>query len=372
MDWELIEDDATLHRVLAQYAGASAVAVDTEFMRRNTFYPKVALLQLCFEDKAWLVDPLAISDLAPLRALMAEPGLVKVLHSPSEDLEVFQRWLGELPRPLFDTQRAAALTGRDFGLGYRALVHDICDVDLPKDETRSDWLQRPLTEAQCQYAAQDVVYLLDVYRALRDESRAQGKLDWVLADGADAVNAQAGGPGSYYPRIKSAWKLDRHQLGALAALCQWREQTARNKDKPRSWIIDDQACLQIARGNPGDLAQLRAQVELPPAALRRYGEALLEVLSQQKAVPESDLPAPLPPPLSARQRDQGKKLKRRVRAIAAELNVAPEILLQSRDYEALVREARGESNGERPPHWRGWRDEVVIQPLRELLREGGA
>lgn len=370
MDWELIESDARLREVLAANAGADAVAMDTEFMRRNTFYPKVALLQLCFDGSAWLVDPLAIDDLAPLQALMADPERVKVLHSPSEDLEVFKCWLGELPRPLFDTQRAAALLGRDFGLGYRALVQQVCDVDLPKDETRSDWLQRPLSEAQCQYAAQDVVYLLAVYRALRDECRAAGKLEWLLADGADAVAAQDGAPASYYPRIKSAWKLDRQQLGVLAALCQWREQTARVKDKPRSWIIDDQACLQIARGTPESLAELRDQVELPAAAIRRYGDAIVEVVAQQRGVPASDLPDRLPGPLSARQREQSKKLKRRARAIAGELEVAPEILLQSRDYEALLREAEGRGPGEPPVHWQGWRGEAVIQPLRELLREG--
>ena len=371
MDWQLIEDDATLREVLAQNAGATAVAVDTEFMRRNTFYPKVALLQLCFDTEAWLVDPLKIFDLSPLQSLMSDPKVMKVLHSPSEDLEVFGIWLDTMPEPMFDTQRAAALLDRGFGLGYRALVQQVCEVDLPKDETRSDWLQRPLSEAQCHYAAQDVVYLLTVYHRLLADCQEQGKLDWVLSDGLDAIRTQASGPPSYYPRIKSAWKLNQRQLGALAAICEWRDSTARSKDKPRSWIIDDQACLQLATAHPADRAQLRAEVGLPEGALRRYGDDLLEVLAHQVQVAESDLPPSLPAPLSAKQRDQGKRLRREARQIAGRLEVAPEILLQGRDYEALIRESEspGTEAVARPQHWLGWRGEVVIEPLRQFLQE---
>lgn len=367
MDWQLIDNDAALQALLLDNAQAPAVAVDTEFMRRNTFYPQVALLQLCFGGEAWLIDPLAIDNLDPLRALMTEPAMVKVLHSPSEDLEVFSRWLGALPRPLFDTQRAAALVNRGFGLGYRALVQQICEVDLPKDETRSDWLQRPLSPAQCEYAAQDVVYLLQVYRVLRQQCEDRSRLHWVLADGETAVAALEQGAGPYYPRIKSAWKLDPDALAALVALSEWREQTARDRDKPRSWIIDDQACLAIAQARPRDRNQLRAAVELPPPAARRYTDAILAVLAQQAANGTAP-PDPLPAPLSARERELVKRLKKRAREIAEALDIAPEALVQGRDYEALLRQAQGHAIPP-PAHWSGWRDEHAIQPLRAALRE---
>lgn len=370
MDWQLIESDADLREMVAANADAPAVAIDTEFMRRNTFYPQVALVQLCFGPSAWLVDPLKLQDPSPLGHLLANPAIVKVLHSASEDLEVFQRWLGVLPEPLFDTQRAAAMVNRGFGLGYRALVEQICRVDLPKDETRSDWLQRPLTPAQYHYAAQDVEYLLPVWEVLQSECVAQGKAEWVLADGADAVHALAAPDTPYYPRIKSAWKLDRRQLGALARISDWRERTARDRDKPRSWIIDDQACLQLASHDPVDRGQLRARVELPPAALKRYGDELLAMLAKQRDVPDAELPSPLPPPLGASQRNRAKALKREARSIASELAMAPEVLLQSRDYEALLREADGEQAVE-PLHWSGWRGQLVIKPLRELLAGQG-
>ena len=256
MDWQLIESDEALQQVLARGAGSEAVIVDTEFMRRNTFYPQVALVQLCFANEeagsatGWLIDPLAIEDPAPLIELFTDPGMVKVLHSASEDMEVFQNWLGVLPQPLFDTQRAAAMVGRGFGLGYRALVHEICDVDLPKGETRSDWLQRPLTESQCEYAALDVTWLLPVWRELHKQCEQQGKQEWVLADGHDAMGALGTAVTDYHKRIKTAWKLNPRQLGSLAAICAWREKTARSRDKPRSWIIDDKACLTLAQQDP--------------------------------------------------------------------------------------------------------------------------
>jgi ribonuclease D len=373
MDWQLIESDEALREMLAQGAGSEAVIVDTEFMRRNTFYPQVALVQLCFARQdtpdahtAWLIDPLTIKDPGPLAALLTDPNVVKVLHSVSEDLEVFQNWLGVQPQPLFDTQRAAGLVGRGFGMGYRALVDSICDVDLPKGETRSDWLQRPLTQSQCEYAALDVTWLLPVWRKLDRECEEQGKRDWVLADGLTASGNLGTAVSDYYKRIKTAWKLNSRELGALGAVCDWREQTARSMDKPRSWIIEDKDCLQLAQQDPRDWAELKSGVELPPPALRRYGEALLAVLDKQRAVPESDLPLPLPGPLDARQRQQVKKLKARVRAIAEGLEAAPEVLLQSKDYGLLLREVQGETVVV-PAHWQGWRRDIVLDPLRQYL-----
>ena len=369
MEWQLIESDADLQAALAADAGSSVVAVDTEFMRTNTFYPKVALVQLCFGDRALLVDPLAITDTTPLAELLTDPRLVKVLHSASEDLEVFQRWLGVLPEPLFDTQRATALLDMGFGLGYSGLVKLICDVDLPKGETRSDWLQRPLTDSQCEYAAQDVAWLLPVWRHLEDKCEAQQKDGWVLADGRDAVATFRASSYDFTKRIKTAWKLDKRALGRLVAVCNWREEMARSRNKPRGWIIDDQACLQLAQNDPQSMEELKSRVELPHSVQRRHGEDLLKVLAAQREVPEAELPARLPGPLDAAQRRQLKDMKAQVRAIAAELGCAPEALLQGKDYELLLREFHGEAV-EQPLHWQGWRLDLVLAPLRASL--GGA
>lgn len=375
MRWQLIESDAALEQLLAQEAGCKAVIVDTEFMRRNTFYPEVALVQLCFvhdaanSETAWLIDPLRIENPAPLAALLSDPNILKVLHSASEDLEVFQRWLGVLPQPLFDTQRAAALLNIGFGLGYRALVQEICAVDLPKGETRSDWLQRPLTASQCDYAGLDVTWLLPVWRELHARCLQQDRLQWVLADGRDATRTLGTETDDFHKRIKLAWKLNRRQLGALAAVCRWRERTARSRDKPRSWIIDDQTCWQLAVKDPASMAALQETVAMPAPVLRRYGEELLAVLAEQREQPDAALPDTLPCPLDARQRATIDRLRSQVRDIAGKLSMAPEVLVQSKDYELLLREATGE-NIQIPPHWSGWRNDIVLTQLRQTLASG--
>ena len=366
MEWELIDSDAALRDLLAAHEGGEAVAVDTEFMRTNTFYPEMALVQLCFGDKAWLVDPLPLTDLAPLRALLQDPRTIKILHSASEDLEVFDRWLGALPEPLFDTQRAAALVNHGFGMGYRALVLDLEGVDLPKGETRSDWLQRPLTGSQCEYAAQDVAHLLPVWRKLQGLCVEQGKLDWVLADGADTLKAFRAENPNFAQRIKSAWKLDRRATARLYALCAWREDIARSRNKPRGWIIDDNACLVLAEADPENLAAIERSDCLSAGSLRRDGEALLALLAAQRELPESGLPPRLPQPLEGPQRRQLQALKSRAKQIARDLGVAPEALLQAKDYETLLRQHLGAELPD-PPAWSGWRAERVIAPLRQAL-----
>ena len=246
-------------------------------------------------------------------------------------------------------------------------MQSLCDVDLPKGETRSDWLQRPLTQSQCEYAAQDVVYLLRVYNLLKEESLAQDKYDWVLADGADARVNLASIAADYYKKIKTAWKLDSRQLGILSAVSHWREATARSKDKPRSWIIDDKACLALAQLDPRDSTQLQ-QIDLPSPARRRYGDALLEALEKQREMAPAFLPEALPEPLTPQQRNGVKQLKSRARSIADELKLAPEILLQAKDYELLLRQGAGQTV-EEPVHWRGWRRDLVIEPLKQLVRD---
>lgn len=368
MNWQLIESDEALDAMLQRAAGSDVVMVDTEFMRRNTFYPEVALLQLCFrggdaDGTAWLVDPLKIQNTAGIVSLLTNPSVVKVLHSGSEDLEVFQHWLGILPLPLFDTQRAAAMVGLDFGLGYRSMVLELCEVDLPKGETQSDWLQRPLTESQCEYAAQDVTWLLDAYTQIATRCDAQSKTTWVLEDGVVATASLATTATDYYKRVKGAWKLPPQQLAVLIAVCDWREAKARERNKPRSWIIDDKACLQLAEHRPADWRALKATTELPAPAQRRYGDELLELIGAVQKPPVAALPEALPAPLDAGQRNVLKKLKQTAAAIAKELGVAPQVLLQSKDYEILL---RGEQVS---GYWSGWRQALVIAPLQSKLKE---
>jgi ribonuclease D len=360
----LVDTDTALQELLERHSRCDAVVVDTEFMRRDTFYPQAALFQLCFvgDNTAWLLDPLQISDFDPLRGLFSDPSVVKVVHSPSEDLEVFQYFLGTLPEPLFDTQRAAAFLDMGFGLGYRALVEQMSGQKIPKGETQSNWLARPLREAQLRYAAQDVVPLAPIYTELNSRLQLCGRLEWLLEDGAEAVaGARAPGPAPWH-RVKSAWKLEREQLAVLAALCDWREQRARQLDKPRNWILQDKVCQQIAEQLPRCLDDLRRVPELPAATLRKQGERILELVNSGIG---GEGPPPLPRPLGASQRATLKTLKAAARELAKNLELNAEVLLPAKDYELLVRLGCGETVA-RPARWEGWRAQTVVAPLLEL------
>lgn len=372
MHYHLVTHSADLAELVDRVGDGEFVVVDTEFMRRDTYYPQAALIQLCFPadpGTAWLLDPLAVEDFTPLRQVFSDPATVKVLHSASEDLEVFQSFLGVLPVPLFDTQRAAALAGLGFSLGYRALVEAVSGLELAKGETRSDWLMRPLSDAQLEYAAADVVPLLPVFQHLREKLEQLGRLSWVLEDGATAVADAASPPAPSHLKVKSAWKLKPRQLAVLVMLCEWRDERARRLDKPRSWILADKVCLAIAQRLPANVGQLRSIADMPQAVVRKQGEAILDIVDSARALPDDELPAPLAPPLAAAQREQLKQLKREAARVAREWQVEPEALLPSKDYELMVRLANGEPV-ERPAYWSGWRADTLVKPLLDVVGAG--
>ena len=170
-----------------------------------------------------------------------------------------------------------------------------------------------------------VAYLLPLYERLRAEAEAAGKLPWILEEGEVACAGAGSRNPAYHLRVKSAWKLEPRQFAALERLCAWREEEAALRDKPRSWILDDTLCLAIARAMPGSAAALAAAGEIPPAVLRRCGDALLDCIAEARSLPEAALPAPLPPPLDSGERKRLKGLKSRVRALAEAAAVAAEV-----------------------------------------------
>ncbi len=203
-----IRDDASLAQQCREWRTQPYLALDTEFMRVDTFYPAAGLVQVGDGRQEWLIDPLLIQDWSPFAELLEDERVVKVLHACSEDLEVFLRLTGSLPVPLFDTQLAAAYLGMAHSMGYSKLVKEVLDIDLPKDETRSDWLQRPLTEMQMRYAADDVQHLAQVYLAL-DARLSEEKRAWLLEDGAELVAnlCRESDPREAYREVKLGWRL---------------------------------------------------------------------------------------------------------------------------------------------------------------------
>jgi ribonuclease D len=367
-----VETAAALATATDAWQGVEALALDTEFVRERTFYPKLGLIQVSDGRAAYLIDPLAIPDLSPFAAILRAPGTVKVVHSASEDLEVFKRALGAVPEPLFDTQIGAALAGVGGSLGYQKLVATVLGVELGKGETRTDWLARPLSVAQRSYAAEDVAYLLPVYVRLRDELLRLGRLSWVLEDSAALLSGLTRleeDPDAAYRRIRGAGRLNRRQLGVLQTLAAWRDQEARRRDLPRSFVLKEDLLLSLATRKPAvaeDLARLPA-FDARQAA--RDGATWLALIEQALARPEVELPEPperLPFTPAVRQLED--RLRQLVAERAAALGIPPEILSSRRNLGGLLKSALTDPEPRLPRELSGWRREVIGEDLLAAVR----
>ncbi len=360
MTHHLIETDEALSALLEQHSDAHFVAVDTEFRRRDTFYPQVALLQLCWRKDAYLIDPTKVSDLDGVVALLIDPRVIKLIHSPSEDLEVFDRWLETMPSPLFDTQRALAVLGRGFGLGYRAMVEMYTGDSISKDETTSDWLKRPLTDRQLSYAALDVTYLREIGEQLYEACLQNQRLSWVLEDTA-RLTLGGRGPAA---KFKSAWKMSPHEQIILLRLIDWREEEARRLDRPRSWVVPDKVLVALARQQPSHMAQLTSIDGLHDAVIRKRGKRILEVISRSTDDQSAQYEV-WRSPLRSDPKVWAAALGEAVAAAALQLGVAPEILFAGKDIERLIQSTLDRQSV--PEDLFGWRDTVITQQLITLL-----
>ncbi|MCV6627565.1 MAG: ribonuclease D [Cellvibrionaceae bacterium] len=362
-DYHWVDSDQRLAELCQQWQQQAAIAVDTEFMRSSTFFPKVGLLQIGDGKANYLIDPLAISALEPLRQLWQNPAVTKVLHACSEDLEVFQHWLGVLPTPMFDTQVGAAYAGLGFSLSYAKLVLQLMDIELEKGETRSDWLARPLSQAQLHYAALDVDFLLVVYGKIRQQLEAKQRWDWALADCQMAIEqaAKTEALDSAYLKIKSAWRLNPKALAVLQALAQWREQQARARDIPRNRLLKDPQLIALAKYQPNNFAALGAQEGIHGRTLRDDGETLLDIIDRAIAEP-GRWPERMPAPLSVEQGQRLKTLRDYVQSLGEGLKVTSELLFNKKEYEQILRHLEyGEPL--QSPRFNGWREQALLQPL---------
>lgn len=361
-----------LAELCARWQTQGAIAIDTEFMRSSTFYPIAGLIQVGDGRGCYLIDPLAIEDLAPLKALLLDTRVVKVLHACSEDLEVFQRLLDLVPEPIFDTQIAAAYAGYGFSLGYAGLIKAALGLEIPKEETRSDWLQRPLSVAQMKYAALDVAHMLIIYGKLLKALKDNGRLAWVREDCQQLVD-QARQPVALdqaYRKVGQAWKLRPRELAILQRLATWREEQARARDIPRNRLIKEPPLWQMARNQPHTQAQLAAIRDLPGRTAAEDGETLLALIAEgQNSAPDT-WPEPLPPPLPRSQTGLMKALKRHVREMAEAQDLLPELVARKRDYEFIVRSGLdGSGPYMLPPRFGGWRGEWLGQGLLDAAEQ---
>ena len=369
--YQYVETMTQLQTAIEVCRSAEVIAVDTEFARFNTYYPIVGLIQIGTSETCFLIDPLAIDDLSPLKLILAEPGILKVFHACSEDLEVFQHSLGFIPTPVYDTQIAAAVLGVGFSMGYQSLVEHYLGISLPKDQTRSDWLRRPLSQYQLRYAALDVIHLLQVYEEQSELLSVADKGSWIeeefAALGRDIPTMVD--PQLAYQRIKGLWQLDRRQLNQLRSLCTWREETARLEDIPRNRIADQKVLMTIVRKNLMDRHRLQQYANMTHRQLRKFGDQIVDVLRVADQMAEDFFPDLISRDETPVSSSTLKRLKKVVDEKAAALSVAPELLIKRRHLEKLIRSSDGQGNYQLPEELLGWRAKVIGEDLLEVLAE---
>ena len=292
MSYQYIDSSDRLREFCASIQGCRYCALDTEFVREKTYYPLLALIQLATETHQACIDPLSIDDFSPLLDIFIDDKMLKILHAPGQDMELFFHQFDTLPKPVFDTQLAAAVLGYANQIGYADLVGRLCGVQLDKKHTRANWSRRPLSKSELNYAMDDVRYLIEMHDKLAAELEKRGRTGWVQAD----FHALSD-PESYrldetllWRRLKGVQRLKGAALNNADQLCRWREQVAIDKNRPRRWIIKDEDIVDIARFKPGSHQELAQIGNLGKEYIKKNGDAILQVLRDAAKIDSADYP----------------------------------------------------------------------------------
>lgn len=359
---DLIGDGALLRGLVDAWPIDASVALDTEFVRERTYYPRLCLVQVATADRLALIDPLAIADPGPLVGLLADARRPKLLHAARQDLEALLPLTGAPLRPVFDTQMAAALLGFPVQIGYADLVRQVLGVELIKGHARTDWAQRPLSPEQLAYARDDVRYLPALAAILDARLTEAGRRGWMDEESAALADIALYRvePAEAWRRLKGIERLAPADQGALRALARWREQRAMDRDLPRGWVLTDAALFEIAQARPRTREELSRIVGVPQVTASRAGDDILAALAARSETPDGPN---VEDPVRGRPGElrRLKTLRQRLLAVAEELQLQPEVLATRRDLAALVR-------GERElPVLSGWRRDVIGEPLLAAL-----
>jgi len=361
-----ITDTDELKALCERLSKADFVTVDTEFLRDNTYYPMLCLVQVADDEGAHAIDPLAEGlDLAPLMDLLSNEKVLKVLHACRQDLEIFYQMMGKLPSPVFDTQVAAMVCGFGDSVGYETLVTKIAKAQLDKSARYTDWSKRPLSETQLHYALGDVTYLRTIYRRLSKELQATGRERWV-----DEEMAILRDPSIYETQPEDAWQRLKVRtnkprfLGLLKELAAWRERQAQERDLPRNRVAKDETLFEIAAHPPKDEAALDRIRGVPKGFSRsRAGKSLMEALEAGMNIPDKDLPQierakprPATPPMA-------DLLKVLLKIKCQDAKVAARMVANAQDLENWA--AEPETTDIKAMH--GWRYEIFGADAVKLM-----
>jgi ribonuclease D len=371
-----ITSPADLAVLLVQLKGCERIAIDTEFVGEDHFVPRLELIQIAAEGVAAVIDFQAVDASGPLAdfwTFICDRRVEKVLHAGRQDLELFLTHAGQIPKPFFDTQIAAAMVGYGPQTAYANLVQRVKGVKLDKGQTFTNWSQRPLTPEQMVYALADVEFLIPVHEHLRGRLRALGRLDWVDEEFArleGSLGVQARDPLERYQRIRGWDNLKPRSAAVLRELASWREGEARRRNVPRGRVARDEVLLQLARQVPRTVDQLRTVRGMYGGEIERNGNVIVELILRASALPPAEWPD-VPKEKKADPESTGiaELLQAVLKTIAADANIAPTLLATSADLQALIEMKQTQSQADIPV-LRGWRRQLAGNVLLEVLAGG--
>ncbi|MGL5294079.1 MAG: ribonuclease D, partial [Aeromonas sp.] len=292
MHYQLITQQADFEHYLASLADVP-LAIDTEFVRTRTYYPQLGLFQIFDGEHLALLDPLAL-DLTPLWQRLGREGQIAILHASGEDLELIQHQAGHLPNQMHDTQLATAFLGHGVSVGFGALVKEFLGVELEKDQARTDWLARPLTARQLEYAAADVFYLLPLYEKVMAQLHESGKFAWFEQEcqNHSARKSQGSDPRKAYLEIVNAWQLGRCELAILRELTIWRQQEAVRRDLALNFVVKELHLFKVAERRPTSMRDLN-ELGLAPIEIKIHGKRMLDIVARAQQSDPQSWPEPI-------------------------------------------------------------------------------
>ncbi len=362
----LISKTDDLAAFCQRHQEAPYLLIDTEFLREQTYYPKLCLVQIAGPEEAVVVDALAPDlDLEVLRPLLSQPDLVKVFHAGRQDLEIFFHRFGFVPTPIFDTQLAAMVCGYGEQVAMETLVRRITGTQLDKMSRFTDWTRRPLSQRQHDYALSDVLLLRPVYLSLSSKLEEQGRSAWIAEDVMALTD-----PGLYRVEPEQAWRRikvrsnDLKFLGRLKALAAWRETEAQKRDLPRQRLLKDEQLQEIASHNPKDAESLaHARGISQEMARGRFGQRLLAVLADAQPLDRSERPPRPDRPAGNASGSRAELLRVLLRLVSENHGVASRLIANSADIDRL---AMGEVEGLKALS--GWRRELFGADALALIQ----
>jgi len=364
-----------LAELIAAVRRAPRIAVDTEAASFHRYRDRIYLIQISTADRTALIDPLAVTDLSPVGAVLADPGIEKTFHDADYDLRVLDRDYGFHATRLFDTRIAAQLAGEP-AIGLAALLEKYAGVRLAKEHQKADWSQRPLPPPMLAYAAEDTRHLLALRDALEQLLRELGRFEWAREEFTRLEGLRwtgvAEGDTDGYLRVKGAKGLPARALAVFRELHRWRETVAQRDDKAPFRVIGNDSLLAISKAMPQAVEDLAKLKDVPASLARRHGPALLEAVSRARALPESDLPRlerSARPPKDPEFDGRVERLKAVRNRVAAELKIDAGVLCGRTTLEAVARARPNNRAGlAQIAELRRWQGDVLGDAMLEALR----